>query len=124
MRHAGSAESLKGHRVKRALKLIGPAAATAATVYGGYVAFTYLGFARLSSDTEPNPLLDQVMPEYEVRERHSVHVAAPTEITLVAARDISFQDSRIARTIFVAACVAGTAPGCSPRFHRAAAPPR
>jgi hypothetical protein len=105
--------------VKRALKLIGAAAATAATVYGGYVAFTYLRFARLSSDTEPNPLLDQVMPEYEVRERHSVHVAAPAEITLAAARDISFQDSRIARMIFalraLPARLVGTPPGPTER---------
>jgi hypothetical protein len=40
------------------------------------------------------------MPTYEVRERHSIRVAAPAETTLEAAREISFQDSRITWTIF------------------------
>jgi hypothetical protein len=88
------------HGMQRALKMIGGAIAAAASIYGGYVALTYARFGRVPGTAERNPLFDRLMPDYEVRERHSVYVAAPAEITLAAARDISFQDSRIARTIF------------------------
>jgi hypothetical protein len=76
------------------------AVAVAAGVYGGYVAITYLRFARRSREAHGNPQLDQLMPQYEVRERHAVSVSAPAEIAFSAARGVSFQDSRIARTIF------------------------
>jgi hypothetical protein len=84
----------------RAPKVIGSAVAAAAAVYGGYVALTYLRFGRSSGHAAGSPLLDRFMPEHEVRERHSVRVAAPAEITSAAARDVSFRDSRVARIIF------------------------
>lgn len=43
---------------------------------------------------ERDPLLDRFMPEYEVAERHHVSVAAPASITLCAAADTDFQQSR------------------------------
>jgi hypothetical protein len=84
----------------RALNVIGGATAVAAGLYGGYVALTYARFGHVSGQGARNPLLDELMPEYEVRERHSVSVSAPAEITLPAACEISFHDSRIVRTIF------------------------
>ena len=86
--------------MQRTLKIIGGAVATAAGIYGGYVAVTYGQFGRSSGKAQRHPLLDPLMPEYEVRERHSVSVAAPTAITFDAAHEISFQDSRIIRMIF------------------------
>jgi hypothetical protein len=86
--------------MQRALRIIGGAVAAAAGIYGGYVAVTYVQFGRSSGKAERHPLLDPLMPEYEVRERHSVSVAAPTAITYAAAREISFHDSRIIRMIF------------------------
>jgi len=40
------------------------------------------------------------MPEYEVVERHSTFVQAPAEVTLAAACEMDFDESRIVRTIF------------------------
>jgi hypothetical protein len=99
------------HTMKRALQIIGGAVAGAASVYGGYVAVTYLRFRRESDRTGRNPRLDQLMPEYEVRERHSVCVSAPADITLAAAREISFHDSRTIRTIFALRTLPGRALG-------------
>jgi hypothetical protein len=100
--------------MKRALKLIGGAVAAAAGIYGGYVAVTYVQFGGPPENAERNPLLDQLMPEYEVCERHSVSVSAPAEIALVAAREISFQDSAIARTIFALRALPGRLLGSPP----------
>jgi hypothetical protein len=86
--------------MKRALKVVGGAVAAAAGIYGGYVATTYLRFGRVSGKAQRNPLLDEFIPEHEICERHSVSVSSPAETTFAAARDISFHDSRIARTIF------------------------
>jgi hypothetical protein len=54
------------------------------------------------------------MPQYEVRERHSVAVSAPADTTLSAARDVSFQDSRIARAIFALRALPGRLRGVPP----------
>ena len=83
----------------RVLKLVGSTVGAAAAVYGGYVALTYLRFGRTSDHAAGNPL-DRFLPKHEVRERHSVRVAASTEITFAAAREVSFRDSRVARMIF------------------------
>jgi hypothetical protein len=93
--------------MKRALKVIGSAVAAAAGVYGGYVAITYVRLGGASGKAEGNPLLDRLMPEYEVRERHSVNVAAPAKVTFEAAHRISFHDSRITRTIFALRALPG-----------------
>lgn len=100
--------------IQRALTLIGGAVAAAGGIYGAYVAITYVRFGRVSHEAEGNPQLDQLMPQYEVRERHSVAVSAPAEITLSAARDVSFQDSRIARAIFALRALPGRLRGVPP----------
>jgi hypothetical protein len=93
--------------MKRARTVVGGAVAAAAALYGGYVGATYLRFGRVSATAGQNPLLDELMPDYEVRERHSISVSAPSEITLAAAREISFGDSLIVRTIFALRAVPG-----------------
>ena len=86
--------------MQRVLKVIGGAVAAAAGIYGSYVAVTYVQLGRPSGQAKGNPLLDQLIPQYEVRERHSVSVTAPAEITFAAARGISFHDSHIVRMVF------------------------
>jgi hypothetical protein len=70
--------------------------------YGAYVAVTWLRYGRVKQapNEEADPLLDQFMPEYEVVERHSTFVRAPAEVTLAAACEMDFGDSRLAGMIF------------------------
>jgi predicted CoA-binding protein len=96
------------------LKLIGGVTAAVASVYGGYVALTYVRFGRGSGKGERNRMLDQFMPVYEIRERHSVSVWAPADVTLAAAREISFYDSRLARSIFALRALPGRFLGVPP----------
>ncbi len=42
---------------------------------------------------EQDPLLDRFMPSYDVAERHHVRVAAPSAVTLAAAREVKLQGS-------------------------------
>jgi hypothetical protein len=78
------------------------AAAIAATTYGAYVGATWLRYGRRQPPKkgQADPLLDRFMPEYEVVERRSSKVGAPAEVTLAAACDLDFEDSRIVRAIF------------------------
>ena len=72
--------------------------------YATIVGATWSRYGHLTSASpdECDPLLDQFMPEYEVAERHHVRVGAPAAITLAAAADTDFQQSRIIRAIFKA----------------------
>jgi hypothetical protein len=100
--------------MQRALEMIGGVVAAAIGIYGAYAAITYVRFGRVSREAQGNPQLHQLMPQYDVRERHSVAVSAPAEITLSAAREVSFQDSRIARTIFGLRALPGRLRGVPP----------
>ena len=73
-------------RVHTALKLTAGALGLATGAYAGYVGVTWLryGHPAPASAADPDPLLDPVMPLYEVAERHHIHVAAPVEITFAA----------------------------------------
>jgi len=84
------------------LMLLGAAAAIGASAYGAYVWAAWLRYGRRprALKEEADPLLDRVMPEYEVVERHSTPVNASAEATLAAACGMDFEDSCIVRTIF------------------------
>jgi hypothetical protein len=79
-------------------------AASLVTAYGVYVGLTWLGYGRRHSakKEEADQLLDRFMSEYDVVERHSIFVHAPAEVTLAAAYEMDFDESRIVRTIFKA----------------------
>jgi len=49
---------------------------------------------------ESDPLLDAFMPNYEVVERHHIHVAAPADVTLAAARELDLLSTLIVRAVF------------------------
>jgi hypothetical protein len=72
--------------------------------YGVCVGLTWLSYGRrLSLKTEEaDELLDRFMSEYHVAERHSIFVQAPAEVTLAAAYEMDFDNSRVVRTIFKA----------------------
>jgi len=71
--------------------------AFAAGSYLSYVAKTWLGFGR---GQHRDPLLDRFMPEFDVREHHSIKVAAPPSHALLAALELNLEKSRIVRAIF------------------------
>lgn len=100
--------------MRRALRLIGSVVGAAVTVYGVSVAVTYLRSGRATGRVERHPLLDRFMPEHEVRERHATRVAAPAEITLRAARRVSFHDSVVARALLVLRALPGRIRGGPP----------
>ena len=90
-------------------------------VAAAYVAYVCSAWYRYGRIAEPaveirDPLLDQFMPRYDVVERHSIHVAAPTDTTLAVARQIDLQASALVRAIFKAReIILGAAPDDRPR---------
>jgi hypothetical protein len=89
-------------RLRTALKrAVGPLGIAA----GAYVAYAGVTWHRYGRPTPANaadadPLLDHVMPVYDVAERHHIHVAAPADVTFAEACDMDLQQSAIVRTIF------------------------
>jgi len=72
---------------------------------GGYVAYAGVTWFRYGRPTPANatdvdPLLDHVMPVYDIVERHPIRVAAPAEVTFAAACAMDLQQSAVVRTIF------------------------
>ena len=57
--------------------------------YAAYVGTAWYWYGHATSPTgdETDRLLDDLMPEYEVAERHQVRVMAPPEVTLSAAAE-------------------------------------
>lgn len=75
-----------------------------AAAYGAYVGMTWYryGDAAPPGPEEQDPLLDRFMPSYDVAERHHVRIAAPSAVTLAAARDLDLQGSPVVRGIIKA----------------------
>lgn len=89
-------------RIRRAVRWTAAGLGLAAGAYGAYVgsAWYRYGHAAPPSGDDVDPLLEQFMPEYEVVERHQVHVMAPAEVTFSAAAEADLQQSMIIRGIF------------------------
>lgn len=75
---------------------------TGVAAYATYaaVAWCRYGHAQRHAADENQAFLDRFMPEYEVRERHHIHVAAPVKLAFAAARDLDLNRSAIIRSIF------------------------
>jgi hypothetical protein len=71
----------------------------------GYASLATFIWVRYGSAPPPayderDALMDRFMPQYEVVERHRVHVNAPAEIVLAAAKEADIEQSAIVRAIF------------------------
>jgi hypothetical protein len=88
----------------RLVKLLAAGAGIAGASYATYVAVTWLryGRPRKPRGEDADALLDSLMPDHDVCERHRIAVAAPADVTLAAAKDTDPDDSRIVRAIFKA----------------------
>lgn len=90
------------HPFRRAVLVTGAVAGVCAAGYGAMVGWAWGRFghpARPSTD-EADPLLEWFMPVYDVAERHAIHVQAPAETALAAAKTVDLQQSRLVRAIF------------------------
>jgi len=88
--------------LRSAWKWAAGALGLAASTYAGYVGVTRLRYghpARASAD-DADPLLDRLMPVYDIAERHHIHVAAPPEITLATAGEQDLMALPVVRAIF------------------------
>jgi len=88
---------------RSAVRFVAAGVGFATAAYGTYIGVTWFRYGypkHPPSSGEADPLLDRFMPAYEVAERHAVRVAAPADITLSAACEMDFQQSRIIRVIF------------------------
>jgi hypothetical protein len=84
------------------MALIAASVGIAAATYAMYVGIAWCryGHAVPATAAERDALLDRLLPEYEVAERHHVRVAAPANITLSAAKETDLEQSGIVRAIF------------------------
>ena len=92
----------------------------AAAAYGAYVGMTWYryGDAAPPSPEEQDSLLDRFMPSYDVAERHHVRIAAPSALTLAAAREVDLQGSPLVRAIIKAReVILGATPDDRPRLR-------
>jgi hypothetical protein len=89
---------------------VGAYAALAAKAWHGY------GHPPRPAAADADPMLDAVMPIYDVVERHRLRVDAPAAITLAAAREMDVMHSPLPRAIFaLRGLVLGAAPDAGPR---------
>lgn len=78
-------------------------AALAALGYAAYAGAAYMRYGhapRARKLDEEDLTLDRFMPLYDIVERHHIRVAAPADVTLAAAREMSLLDSCVVRALF------------------------
>lgn len=85
---------------RRAWRVVGVGAGAVTLLGIGYVATRWLRYGHVRKRRGPPTLLDRFLPECEVLERHQIRVAAPADITFVAAREMSLMGSPVVRAIF------------------------
>lgn len=102
------------HRlIRRAVRLGAAGLTLAAAGYGASTALNWYGYGhpRHPSPDEADPLLDRFIPAYEIVERHHIHVDAPADVTLAAAREQDLLNQPVIHAIFKARdIVMGTRP--------------
>ena len=85
----------------------------AAASYVAWVVTAWYRYGRAPAPRhdELDPLLEDLLPEYEVVERHQIRVAATPDVTLAAAAEANIQESALVRGIFKARdCLLGAEP--------------
>jgi hypothetical protein len=83
-----------------AIKWCAAAIGLSAAAYGTYVVATWSRYGKNRPHDDSDALLDQFMPQYEVDGRHEIRVAAPAEVTLLAAADTDLDSCALIRGIF------------------------
>lgn len=88
--------------VGRSARWLAASAGVAAGAYAAHAGMTWYRYGRPRDPLpgEEDPLLDSFMPACEVVERHSIHVAAPPEVTLAVARELPLSEHPVVRAIF------------------------
>ncbi len=78
------------------------ATGSAGLAYAAYVATAWARYGRVAParGDAGDALADRFMPEYEVCERHEIHVDAPAEVTFATAKEVELESSRFVRAIF------------------------
>jgi hypothetical protein len=91
-------------RLETALKWTAGALGVGAGAYATSVGVTWLRYGHPAPPgaEDADSLLDQFIPDYDVAERHHIHVAAPAHITFAAACDHDLMGLTIVRAIFKA----------------------
>lgn len=81
---------------------LGAAAGMMGATYGTYVAATWLRYGRPkpARGAAVDPVLDALIPTYDVCERHRIAVPAPADATFAAATEMDLASSRMIRAIF------------------------
>lgn len=84
------------------ISTIAVTAGVGAAGYAAYVASTFLRYGRPRAPTgaAADALLDRFIPNFDVAERHELHLAAPPSATFAAAKEMDFDGSPIVRAIF------------------------
>src|SRR3954447_10885569 len=93
------------------------AAGLACATFAAYAATTWFRYGRATRRRRrdaTDPLLDRFTPELDVYERHAITVAAPPEVTFVAAKQMQLESSPIVRAIFKARAPLVRAKGAPP----------
>lgn len=81
-------------------RVMGAGAGALALLGLSYMGITWYRYGKVSRTGPRDPLFNQFMPKYEVREFHETDVAAPGEVTWSVARELDLQRSTIVRAIF------------------------
>jgi hypothetical protein len=91
------------HRIRTGSGWLAGGLGLAAGAYLAHAAWTWLSYGqvrRVNTAAESDPLLDAFIPDYDVRERHRVRIAAPAAVTLAAAREMNLMQTAAARAVF------------------------
>lgn len=89
-----------GRALRQTGRVLGAGAGAVALLGLGFMGVTWYRYGKVARNGRRDPLLNQFMPKYEVREFHETEVAAPAEITWSVAHDLDLQRSTIVRAIF------------------------
>ena len=87
--------------IRRTLRAAAGAVGVAAAAYAAYVGTAWLryGHVAASAADEIDPLLDHVMPAYDIVERHHIAIDAPAEVTFAAACEQDLMALPVVRSI-------------------------
>ncbi|HWN20191.1 MAG TPA: hypothetical protein VNO19_14865 [Gemmatimonadales bacterium] len=86
--------------LRKTAGVMGAGAGAVALLGLGYAGITWYRYGKVARGGPRDPLVDRFMPKYEVREVHQTRVAAPADVTFLAAHDLDLRRSTIVRAIF------------------------